>query len=113
MAMFTPSNQFPSSLSQAQHGSDYQREDKWTYLIANNITFTPSVSGAIRLTKPHNDTLLVWLEKIVKGGQCARIFVENLQLGNAQLAGITALCLAYGVELHSVNGHSTTENAFS
>ncbi|WP_026375014.1 hypothetical protein [Aestuariibacter salexigens] len=93
--------------------SSVSKETKWTYLIANSLTFSSHINSAIRLSKPDNQTLMLWLERLISGSQCARIYVENLQLSHVQLAGITALCLAYGVELHNVSTSPLTASSIS
>ena len=56
------------------------RGHKWTFLVANHIRFTEKQNYCIRLIKPRQQSLSLWLEKIVTGGQCANLFVEHLSL---------------------------------
>ena len=75
------------------------KDQKWTYLLADRIKFDNAVQNAIRLKKPTGNVLLQWLEKIITGGQCSQLFVEQLDLNDLELMRIRHLCDQYGVVL--------------
>ena len=72
---------------------------KWTFLVANHIRFTEKQANCIRLTKPKQQTLALWLEKIVTGGQCSSLFVEQLSLDEISFKRLKQLCIDYKVAL--------------
>ena len=73
--------------------------DKWTFLVANHIRFTEKHDYYIRLNKPKQSNLSVWLEKIVRGGQCSSLFVEHLSLDEISFKRLKQLCIDYKVAL--------------
>ena len=90
----------------AQHFSQHFQDSiqgtsvrKWTYLLSDNIVFSGKVSHAIRLKKPADNSLARWLEKIIVNGQCAQLFVEQLELNDFEQKRINNLCQQYGVLL--------------
>lgn len=72
---------------------------KWTFLVANQIRFAEKRAYCIRLTKPKQDNLSAWLEKIVTGGQCSNLFVEHLSLDEISFKRLKQLCIDYKVAL--------------
>jgi hypothetical protein len=72
---------------------------KWTFLVAKHIRFTDKQNYCIRLTKPKQSSLSLWLEKIVTGGQCANLFVEHLSLDEVSFKRLKQLCIDYQVTL--------------
>ena len=84
-----------------KHSSDINVNyaHKWTFLVANQIRFAEKQSHCIRLTKPKQNTLSVWLEKIVTGGQCSNLFVEHLSLDEISFKRLKQLCIDYNVAL--------------
>lgn len=83
------------------------QSDKWTYLIADNIQLNQDIEYTIKLKRPDNDTVFEWLEKIVCGGQCSTIFVEQLDLNDSRFRHIKFLCKMYKVILVNL---TTQEN---
>lgn len=76
-----------------------KHDHKWTFLVANNIRFTEKQNFCIRLSKPKQKSLSLWLEKIVMGGQCANLFVEQLSLDEISFKLLKQLCIDYNVAL--------------
>ncbi|WP_299071532.1 hypothetical protein [uncultured Paraglaciecola sp.] len=73
--------------------------NKWTFLVANHIRFTDKSAYCIRLTKPKQSDLSLWLEKIVTAGQCANLFVEHLSLDEISFKRLKQLCIDFNVAL--------------
>jgi hypothetical protein len=73
--------------------------NKWTFLVANHIRFSEKQANYIRLTKPKQHCLSLWLEKIVIGGQCSSLFVEHLSLDEISFKRLKQLCIDYKVTL--------------
>jgi hypothetical protein len=84
-----------------RHNNDINVEHahKWTFLVAKHIRFTDKQNYCIRLTKPKQSSLSLWLEKIVTGGQCANLFVEHLSLDEVSFKRLKQLCIDYQVAL--------------
>ena len=72
---------------------------KWTFLVANQIRFTEKPAYCIHLIKPKQISLSLWLEKIVTGGQCSNLFVEQLSLDEMSCKRLRQLCVDYKVAL--------------
>jgi hypothetical protein len=72
---------------------------KWMYLIANQINFATRCDDAIRVKKPSNQHLFEWMERIVLAGQCAVLFVENLNLDDVRTQYMKSLCEHHHVTL--------------
>lgn len=66
--------------------------NKWMYLVANSIGFSDKLSQAIKLNRPDNETLYIWLEKIVLAGQCSVLFVECLNMDDLRSQRLKLLC---------------------
>jgi hypothetical protein len=73
--------------------------NKWTFLVANHIRFSEKQANCISLMKPEPQCLSSWLEKIVIGGQCSNLFVEQLSLDEVSFTRLKQLCLDYKVVL--------------
>ena len=73
--------------------------NKWTFLVANHIQFSEKKVNCIRLIKPKQHSLSLWLEKIVVGGQCSSLFVEQLSLDEISFKRLKQLCIDYKVAL--------------
>lgn len=83
----------------AQYGVIESHEPKWMFLIANTIKFANKCDGAIRVTKPDDDMLYQWIERIAIGGQCSLLFVESLSLDDVRMQRIKSICEVSGVTL--------------
>lgn len=90
----------------SHHGLHGLSEQKWMYLISDSISFSGKFERAIRLKKPTEDVLFSWMEKIVLGGQCSALFVQNLQLDDFRTIRIKALCEQYAVTLVNLTSHT-------
>jgi hypothetical protein len=66
---------------------------RWAYLISNSIDFKRKQCPAIHLTKPDDDMVGVWLEKLLVAGQAGIIIVENLDLDEVTQCRIQKLCV--------------------
>ena len=73
--------------------------NKWTFLVANHIRFAEKQGHCIRISKPKQTFLSLWLEKIVTGGQCSSLFVEHLSLDEISFKRLKQLCIDYKVSL--------------
>ncbi|MEP1446939.1 MAG: hypothetical protein ABJK37_12570 [Paraglaciecola sp.] len=76
-----------------------KHDQKWTFLVANNIRFTEKQNFCIHLSKPKQKNLSLCLEKIVMGGQCGNLFVEQLSLDEISFKRLKQLCIDYNVAL--------------
>lgn len=87
--------------SDNRHSNDINvnHDHKWTFLVANNIRFAEKQTYCIRLSKPKQQCLSLWLEKIVTGGQCSNLFVEQLSLDEISFKRLKQLCIDYKVAL--------------
>ncbi len=72
--------------------SNMLRHNKWTYLVANTISFSNKLPQAIKMNRPDDDTLYIWLDKIVLGGQCSVLFVESLNMDDLRAQRLKLLC---------------------
>ena len=106
MSHFDSVSVFNQQRLQAIHSS--VAPAKWSYLIADNITFTQPYKHCIKLRKPAPEQMLIWLEKLITAGQCANIFVEQLTLDEMSQVRLTQLCVMHNVNLVSVMTHSHT-----
>lgn len=84
-----------------RHSKDLNvnHDHKWTFLVANHIRFAEKQTYCIRLSKPKQHSLSLWLEKIVMGGQCSNLFVEQLSLDEISFKRLKQLCIEYNVAL--------------
>ncbi|MFQ3196928.1 MAG: hypothetical protein ACI8R9_001433 [Paraglaciecola sp.] len=78
-------------------------QHKWTYVIANNLVFCTEQPHVLQLKKPDKAAIAQWLEKIICGGQCAMLFVEQLNLDEISKARIMQLCVDHNVLLVNVS----------
>lgn len=81
------------------HGLAGNYANKWMFLIAEQIGFASPCQMGVRLQKPTETKLYQWMEKIVVAGQCAVLFVENLQLDDLRVQRIKQLCERHQVTL--------------
>jgi hypothetical protein len=89
---------------------DPSHAHKWTYLLANNIGFSNKQSKSIRLAKPEQSILLVWLEKIITSGQCATVFVEQLTADEISFKRLKQLCSEHQVTLVNLTLDNSTNS---
>ncbi|MFT6989761.1 MAG: hypothetical protein ACJASL_001734 [Paraglaciecola sp.] len=80
--------------------------NKWTFLVANQIRFAEKQDYCIRITKPKQNILSLWLERIVIGGQCSSLFVEHLSLDEISFKRLKQLCIDYKVALVNLMPHN-------
>ena len=90
--------QVPSSSMHSNNINDNQ-SNRWTFLVANQIRFTEKQAYCVHLTKPRQNRLSGWLEKIVTGGQCSSLFVEHLSLDEISFKRLKQLCIEFNVVL--------------
>lgn len=76
----------------------------WNYLLANTVSFAKSVDHAIRIQKPEKEKVPEWISKLITGGQCKTLYVENidLDLQPTDSEMIKKLCEMYSVSLVNV-----------
>ncbi len=80
-------------------GINVKHANKWTFLVANQIRFSEKQDYCMRITKPTQNQLSLWLEKIVIGGQCSSLFVEHLSLDEISFKRLNQLCIDFKVSL--------------
>ncbi|WP_339773439.1 hypothetical protein [uncultured Paraglaciecola sp.] len=76
-----------------------ENKAKWSYLIADNIAFTRPNTRCIKLKKPTQAQMIIWLEKLITADQCANIYVEQLQLDEMNQIRLTQLCAMHNVNV--------------
>jgi hypothetical protein len=81
-----------------QHNPSSSKQ-KWTYVLANTISFTEKADFVITLPKPQSTVLKDWLEKIIISGQCSLLFVEQLSIDEISHRRIQHLCSIHNVTL--------------
>lgn len=91
--------QVPVSRSKPLVDNRTANPQKWTYLLANHIRFTDKQAYSIRMPKPEQSTLHLWVEKIVASGQCAHLFIEQLSVDEVSFKRIKQLCTEHNVTL--------------
>jgi hypothetical protein len=76
----------------------------WNYLLANSVSFSKDVNHAIRIQKPEKEKVPQWISKLITGGQCKTLYVENidLDLQPTDSEMIRKLCELYSVSLVNV-----------
>lgn len=76
----------------------------WNYLLANSVSFSKDVDHAIRIQKPEKEKVPQWISKLITGGQCKTLYVENidLDLQPTDSEMIRKLCELYSVSLVNV-----------
>lgn len=88
----------------------------WNYLLANTVSFSKSVDHAIRIQKPEKERVPEWISKLITGGQCKTLYVENidLDLQPTDSEMIKKLCEMYSVSLVNVRvDHSSLNNSLA
>lgn len=76
----------------------------WNYLISNSVAFSKNVDHAIRIQKPEKEKMPEWISKLITGGQCSTLYVEDidLDLQPTDSEMIRKLCKHYSVCLVNV-----------
>lgn len=103
----------PIPVDRLEHhiSQDTALAQKWTYLVANHIRFINKPLNSIRVNKPAQSDLAMWLEKIICNGQCDTLFVEQLWLDEITLQRIKQLCADHQVTLVNLTlNDSSTDN---
>ena len=83
----------------------------WNYLLSNTVSCSKSVDHAIRLQKPEKEKMPEWISKLITGGQCKTLYVENidLDLQPTDSEMIRKLCELYSVSLVNVRVNSIND----
>lgn len=92
---------------------DEQPRAKWTYLVADKVTCSSHQQYMLRVQKPSDALLVEWLYKIIQGGQCDKLIVEDLSVPVQQLVQLQALCRNVGVTLVNLNTSELSQIAGS
>jgi hypothetical protein len=97
-----PFEGFPRD-GQSRNGKS-QEGRGWNYLLANSVSFSKDVNHAIRIQKPEKEKVPQWISKLITGGQCKTLYVENidLDLQPTDSEMIRKLCELYSVSLVNV-----------
>jgi translation initiation factor RLI1 len=74
-------------------------QNKWIYLLANNVKFQHKQQYTISMPKPINETLYNWLESLIQAGKSSVIYVEQLDLDEISIKRLKQLCSLHGVTL--------------
>jgi len=74
-------------------------QNQWMYLLSDTIAFSDKQQRAIRLAKPTDSILVQYLEKIITGGQCGSLFVEQMQLDEINMQRLKHLATLHQVSL--------------
>jgi DNA-directed RNA polymerase subunit F len=103
-----PIEGFPSE----KQGNGKSGNDKgWNYLLSNTVSFSKTVDHAIRIQKPEREKIPEWISKLITGGQCKTLYVENidLDLQPTDSEMIRKLCELYSVSLVNVRVNSIND----
>ncbi len=103
-----PIEGFPSENQSSGKG----KNDKgWNYLISDTVSFSKTVDHAIRIQKPEKEKMPEWISKLITGGQCKTLYVENidLDLQPTDSEMIRKLCELYSVSLVNVRVNSIND----
>lgn len=81
----------------------------WNYLLADSVAFSKEVDHAIRIQKPEKEKMPEWISKLITGGQCKTLYVENIDLDLQPTDSdmIRKLCELYSVCLVNVRVDNT------
>ncbi|GEA13179.1 deoxyguanosinetriphosphate triphosphohydrolase [Alteromonas sp. KUL49] len=76
----------------------------WHYLLADSVSFKKDTHHAIRIQKPNKEKMPEWISKLITGGQCKTLYVENLDLDlqPTECEMIKKLCELFSVSLVNV-----------
>ncbi|MEW9799538.1 deoxyguanosinetriphosphate triphosphohydrolase [Alteromonas sp. CYL-A6] len=96
-------------------GNGDNKSKGWSYLLADSLAFKKDMTYGIRIQKPDQETMPVWIKKLITSGQCRTIYVENLSLPVSECEMIAHLCSKHSVSLVnvSVNGKNTASNVIT
>lgn len=92
-------------------GDNNKNENKgWRYLLSHSVSFKKDVNHAIRIQKPKKEQVPEWISKLITGGQCKTLYVENLDLDLQPTDSemIRKLCDLYSVSLINVRVEKET-----
>lgn len=77
----------------------------WSYLLSESLAFKKEMAHGIRIQKPDQETIPVWIKRIITSGQCRTLYVEDLSLPVSEREMITQLCEKHSVSLVNVQIH--------
>lgn len=87
------------------------QQTKWTFLLASNIRFSDAGQYRIQIKRPDDHTLYQWMERIIVGGQCDHLFVEDLNTEHFSAQRIRQLCAQHQVTLVNLTlSHHAPDN---
>lgn len=84
-------------------GRDHKGNNGWSCLLAESVAFKKDVTFGIRIQVPNKETVPNWIKKLIAGGQCKTIYVENLNLPTIEREMIMKLCSQSAVSLINVS----------
>lgn len=84
-------------------GHDKGNNNGWSCLLAESVAFKKDVTFGIRIQVPNKETVPSWIKKLIAGGQCKTIYVENLNLPAVEVDMIMQLCNQNAVSLVNVS----------
>lgn len=108
-----PIEGFPSEGRERNKESNRVANDKgWNYLLSSSVSFSKDVMNAIRIQKPEKEKVPEWISKLITGGQCKTLYVENIDLDLQPTDSdmIRKLCELYSVSLVNVRVDSDAQN---
>ena len=84
----------------------------WNYLLADSVSFSKNVDHAIRIQKPEKEKIPQWISKLITGGQCKTLYVENIDLDLQPTDSdiIRKLCELYSVCLVNIKVNNEGKN---
>ena len=108
-----PIEGFPGEGRESNREGNRVNNDKgWNYLLSSSVSFSKDVMNAIRIQKPEKEKVPEWISKLITGGQCKTLYVENIDLDLQPTDSdmIRKLCELYSVSLVNVRVDSNTQN---
>lgn len=89
-------------------GEGDNRGKGWSYLLADSLAFKKDMAYGIRIQKPNEEIMPVWIKKLITAGQCKTIYVENLSLAPSESEMIMQLCAQHAVSLVNIDSKGIT-----
>ncbi|WP_245953127.1 deoxyguanosinetriphosphate triphosphohydrolase [Alteromonas aestuariivivens] len=102
MSANLPNNVFQFPLPLMPPTPEPKTTKGWSYLISDSVAFKKDVLNAIRIQKPTQEKIPLWIRKLITSGQCTTIYVEDLSLPEQEQESIRRLCQEFSVSVVNV-----------
>lgn len=102
LSAILPNNVFQFPLPLTPPSPEPKTTKGWSYLISDSLAFKKDVHHGIRIQKPEQEKIPLWIRKLITSGQCQTIYVENLALPQQEREHIQKLCREFSVSVVNV-----------